>query len=348
MADIEIIVTSPSSGIRAIATQSRRLSVPTIIKPLPRRTRQQSLSQTSKPSSWATSKTPQRSLLYHLHTLLLFTFSDIKNILIPQTLLGLVTALCCSHPSTPSAVLGRLPHTIAWVWLHLLVFNTSNQTQPSSQIEDLQNKPWRPLPSKRISHGEARALFYATSALATMLSVGIGGLRESALLMGLYVLNNDLSLGDSGAVSRNALNAAGYTTFAFGAVAILTHGTGCAVTQQGYLWLLLLAAVILTTGQCQDLEDQDGDRAKGRSTIPLLFGDEVGRWSVIVPMAGWTFFAPRYWDCNFQYSMVLLAIGAVVMKRLVIGDKEGYKKTFRLWNCWIIALYMLPAFRNGM
>ena len=160
--------------------------------------------------------------------------------------------------------------------------------------------------------------------------------------MVLYVLNNDLSLGDTSPVTRNVLNSAGYTTFALGAIRVLLHNSGNAMTQGGYIWLGFLAGVILTTGQCQDLEDQDGDRAKGRSTIPLVFGDEVARWSVVLPMLGWTVAAIRYWEPSFLGGMLLFGIAAVVMKRLVVGDQAGYKKTFRLWNCWIIAMYILP------
>ncbi|KAL9605092.1 MAG: hypothetical protein Q9219_000026 [cf. Caloplaca sp. 3 TL-2023] len=337
MANFEIILTSPGCTTRTITAPPRRLSVPTLLKPIPK--------QTLLPRRKSSLSNPvaRPSLFYHLHTLLLFTWSDLKNILIPQTLLAVVTAISCSQPSSPvSAILFRLPHTVIWVWLHLLVFNTSNQSQSSSQLEDLQNKPWRPLPSKRLTHGQARGLFYAVSVLAVILSMCIGGLMESLLLMALYVLNNDLSLGDTNPVTRNLLNAAGYTTFALGAIRTLLHGSGCALSQQGYAWLAFLAAVILTTGQCQDLEDQEGDRAKRRSTIPLVFGDQAARWSVALPMLGWTIGAPRSWDSGFLGSILVFGIGAVVVRRLIAGDQAGYKKTFRLWNCWIIALYILP------
>ena len=165
--------------------------------------------------------------------------------------------------------------------------------------------------------------------------------------MGLYVLNNDFALGDSSPVGRNTLNAAGYTTFAVGAISVLIHGTDVELTYQGYQWLAFIAGVILTTGQCQDLEDQDGDGAAGRKTIPLLLGERAARWSVIVPMAVWTVCAVRFWGCGFRGSVGVFSIGAVVVKRLAVGgDAKGYKTTFRLWNCWVVGLYLLPLFER--
>ena len=334
MSEISILLSPPPATlITKTLNPRRRLSIPTIIKPAARRS--------SLPTPKRTSPSLTSSLLYALHTLLLFTYSDLKNILIPQTLLALSLTLSAS-PSLTLAT--RLPQTLLWVWSHLLLFNLSNQRQPSSLTEDRLNKPWRPLPSDRLSLSSARNLFIATTIACVALSSLVGGVGASVALQGLYILNNDLHLGDTGAVTRNVLNAAGYTAFAIGGISVLDHGEGMGA--QGWQYLVLIAAVIVTTGQCQDLEDIEGDMAKGRRTVPIVWGETAGRWSVALPVGVWSVLAPRFWGNVGLGGVLVFALGGVVMKRLMSPPEKGgrYKTTFRLWNCWIVALYLLPMF----
>lgn len=349
MADIKIILTSPSNTLRSIVSPPRRLSIPTALRPA-QSYKQQGPAKTVIRRPSTVDQKQNHGILHHLHTLLLFTWSDVKNILVPQTVLGVVTAISCSQatstgvPSASITVLSRLPLALVWVYTHLLIFTTANQTQPSSQLEDAKNKPWRPLPAKRITHTQARAVFYSASAAAIALSLRVGGLQESLFFMNLVYLYNDVALGDSSVTARYLLNATGYTTFALGAVSVLLHNTDYAMTSKGYLWLAMLLVVILTTGHSQDLEDREGDVATGRKTIPVILGDDAARYSIAGAMLGWTLLIPRFWNASFLGTVMLLAIGFVVMKRYTVGDKASYKQTFRLWNCWVVALYLLPLF----
>lgn len=103
-------------------------------------------------------------LLFHFYTLFLFTKADIRTALIPQvcyesstvtflnsipkTVFALAAAPVC-HPS-------HLVHVVAWIWLHLLTCNIANQVKAPD--EDKINKPFRPLPSGRITEHHARTL----------------------------------------------------------------------------------------------------------------------------------------------------------------------------------------------
>lgn len=339
MSDIQIILTSPSSTTRAFANQARRLSVPVLLHSSP-----------AKPQplkSVPTEPRARRSLLYHLNTLYLFTKCDFKTFVYPQTTLGLIIAIACSQPISSTAgpsnyaILARLPLAVAWVWMNLLVGCISNQSQPGSTEEDKLNKPWRPLAANRLSHSEARFLFYLSTVATLLLTSFIGGTKESMLVMALISLYNDFGMADA-VISRNFINAAAYTMFGLGTATVLTHGLPCSLTTQGYLWLAILAAVIMTTVHCQDLPDQEGDQLKGRRTVPLILGDDVARYLVAGPMIAWTIFALGFWGTKFAGSVMVFAIAGVVVKRLMIGDKEGYRKTFKLYNLWLIALYLLP------
>ena len=53
----------------------------------------------------------------------------------------------------------RLASAFFWIWLNLLQFDLANQCLDPS--EDAANKPWRPIPSGRITVSRARALRWA-------------------------------------------------------------------------------------------------------------------------------------------------------------------------------------------
>lgn len=71
---------------------------------------------------------------------------------------------------------------IIWTWLQLLQFDTSNQTVGSSPEEDAKNKPYRPIPSKRITIEQTLALRWALIPMTLVLSLvaqGTKGLEKS-------------------------------------------------------------------------------------------------------------------------------------------------------------------------
>lgn len=89
------------------------------------------------PSLQAKSQEPgfhrERSLSFHLYTLFLFTKSDFKTVIFPQSIFAIAVALSGAAVSPRpysgtyiSAVLLRVPHMVAWIWIHLLVENLAN------------------------------------------------------------------------------------------------------------------------------------------------------------------------------------------------------------------------------
>lgn len=103
------------------------------------------------------------TMLFRLRTLWLFTRSDLKTIVGPVTCFGLCNAIAMDvslsnsdAATTALSILPRLPATFLWVWTNLLPFSMNNQSQQCSIVEDRINKPWRPIPSGRISMREAK------------------------------------------------------------------------------------------------------------------------------------------------------------------------------------------------
>ncbi|KAI1110634.1 hypothetical protein F5Y14DRAFT_465360 [Nemania sp. NC0429] len=206
-----------------------------------------------------------RTSLYHLYSIWLFTFSDLKTILFPQPLFGTLTALSRIQSGLAGtetngslhAVLGRIPMVIFWVWIHLLPLDIHNQQQPNALAEDKINKPWRPLPSSRGTIAQAgftTLLFYG---IASLMSYKIGTLRT---------WYNSLGGSDVNAFIQNFIIAVGYTSFGLGALEVaqnkpLSFDLQSSVMQSDppslEMWVILLTIVILTTIHVQDMEDQE-------------------------------------------------------------------------------------------
>ena len=118
------------------------------------------------------------------------------------------------------------PHQIflrgTWVFLHLLQFCVSNQT--FNPEEDSQNKPWRPIPSGRISLQAALRLRWTLLVVCILYSANCGVLVEGVILSVATIAYNELDLG-SHWLMRNVLNAIGHACFIIGSTNVARVGT---------------------------------------------------------------------------------------------------------------------------
>lgn len=64
--------------------------------------------------------------------------------------------------ATTTVFLTRLPLMLTYTWFNLLAFTIDNQCHPGAVSEDALNKPWRPIPAKRITRILAVSLGAAT------------------------------------------------------------------------------------------------------------------------------------------------------------------------------------------
>ena len=306
------------------------------------------------------------SIIYNIHTAYLFASKDIKTILVPQILFGILNAYSsATHLQSPysptpahTTLLLRLalrtPLIIGWTLLNLLPFCIDNQRQPGAIAEDAINRPSRPLPAKRLSPEQAQRWMWSLYAVAFALSCVIGGEVSvcCVALMGLGWLYNDCQISESGWVGRNVLTALGYAGFGVGATMIAmpatlstSAGTHVAMTLDAntWSWIVILAAVIGTTGQLTDLADFEGDRARGRLTAPIVMGEELARWTVIVPVGVWSVVCPWFWEAKFLGFLLPVMVGKKIVERLLTKTDAGeHKRTFHLWNLWVVILYVLP------
>ena len=288
------------------------------------------------------------SMKYDLYTIWLFTYSDLKTIVGPKTVFGIFNSLHASAFDLPclrySTVWQRLPLVLFWTWINLLPFSIGNQRQPEAIKEDGINKPWRPMPSQRMTTRQAKIWMLGLYPLAITSSVYFGGLRQCLCLICLGFWYNDLGGADHNPVIRNLINSCGFVCYTSGAMEV-AYGSWIPLSPGSPLfrWFSVIATTVFTTVHTQDMYDQAGDSLRGRWTVPLAMGDGPSRITIAIPMAFWSFFGPWFWDLDTTAYFLPLGLGLIVILRtLMLRRVADDKRTFRIWNLWMVVFYLLP------
>ena len=284
-------------------------------------------------------------VLYHAYSIWLFTYSDIKTIIAPSTAFAVLNSLGGVEGRINQEVLARLSYRAViacfWVWINLLPFAINNQRQPSATAEDRINKPWRTMPSRRMTETQAwrlMLLFYAVAIIASYL---LDALRQCLILIIIGTWYNDFGGADVSSTVRNFINACGFVCFTSGALQVMLQADPFADDALNR-WFVIISLVVFSTVQTQDMYDQEGDSARGRKTTPLVIGDGAARWSIAVPMGVWCGVCPWFWESAWigyavSCPLALIVVGRTLVRRSVREDKV----TFRLWNLWLVSVYSL-------
>lgn len=280
----------------------------------------------------------------------MFTFSDLKTMVLPETAFGIFSALAprLTTNGDPKVfdILSRLPQTILWVWMNLLLFNIANQRLPDSIVEDRINKPWRAIPAGRLTPKEARRLLLVVIPLVFIGSLFLGGTAETVILVALTWIYNDLGGADEVYFVRNAVNAFGLMGYSSGSMNVAAGGVHH-LTPDAYKWIALVGGVVFSTISMQDLPDIKGDAIRGRRTSPLVMGDSWTRWEIAIPIFLWSVICPFFWKVALAVWIIPVGVGAwlafrILCFRTVTEDKVSW----RTWCFWTGVLYALPLFGN--
>ncbi|KPM39205.1 hypothetical protein AK830_g7338 [Neonectria ditissima] len=297
-------------------------------------------------------------LAFHLHTLWLFTKSDLP------TSTGINTTFAVAGILAGPAMISDMDgDDINWsdmgkgllvalyfTWHLTLCFNLGNQRQPQSVIEDGANKPWRPLPAGRITPELTRTWhLIAIATLLTLCYTTLGAWKDTAFYLFCTWLYNERAWGDKSWWQRALMNACGITTnrVATLRVAMAAGQTeGFEFTDKSVVWFFVTAGIVFTTIQVQDLRDQEGDALIDRQTLPLILGDAPTRWLTAAAICIWSVLCPRYWDLGVLGCMVPILTGlAVTAHMLVFRTRRADQTSFRLVATWWISLYFLPMMK---
>ena len=239
----------------------------------------------------------------------------------------------------------RLPLAILWVFTQLFIFNASNQRLPESVVEDRFNKPERPIPSGRMTEDDMRRFILVMVPLVAGLSWFLGVWQEIAIsFVGNWVYN-DLKASEHW-FPRQSVTGIAFAAYNHGAFRIMC-GPGFAPNDAGLMWTFLVSFFIATTIQVSDLRDREGDEIKGRATLPIVLGDLMARWSVIVPMMVWSIFAVWYTNSGLS-GCILTTITLLVtsIRLLLYRTLKADKLNYALWAQWAMGISFLPAISN--
>ena len=290
------------------------------------------------------------NILHHVYSMWLFTYTDMKTIIFPQSIFGTITAVSAhivgqpvSLSSTPENITTRFLVALFWTWINLLPFDIQNQLDEAAIAEDRVNKPWRPLPSKRLTPSLARAWMNVLYCIALFSSAHIGGLRQCIALLGLGYWYNRAGGSDCSWIVRNAINAAGFISFASGAMECAL-GRQLLLTRPLLQWFCMIGAIVFCSVQAQDMYDIEGDAARGRATLPLVIGPAAARWSIATAVSCFSFACMFYWNAQWFIGLVPFSLGSVVAFRtLTYKTVSADKRTFQLWNLWLVSVYSIPV-----
>ncbi|KAI1478994.1 hypothetical protein K445DRAFT_20383 [Daldinia sp. EC12] len=169
------------------------------------------------------------------------------------------------------------------------------------------------MPSGRWSDRQAEYAMYFFYCVFIAVSWQIGGLRSSLflILLGYWYNNNRGS--DANAFVRNLINAMGFTCFGTGALEIalrrrLNYLPALGeelITRSLVKWVIIVAAVVFSTVQTQDMPDQEGDAQRGRKSLPLQVGDLPARWITTIMMVYFGAFFALYTGGGEPWDMLL-------------------------------------------
>lgn len=292
-----------------------------------------------------------RSLATYIQNLYLITKSDHPTILYPGTYFAFVSALAGpvlitgSSPTLASILINVLKSFI-WLYFNVLIIGLSNQRLPSAVLEDRENNPWRNIPAGRMTSEQYRRILLVVIPLSLGVSWYLETVSETAMLIILNYMYNDMEGADEHFVIRNLFNVLGYFHFEIGALRI-AYGPQATLNTTAYIWLVIIGAVIFSTISVQDLKDQKGDKLRGRKSLPLVLGDLFTRWTVVSFVLFWSIVCPLFLQAAWWTYIGTVAVGIWVAATVIQPkDVSNDKLAFKRWSVWVMTLYSLPFTKN--
>lgn len=277
-------------------------------------------------------------LRYELVLSWLFIKSDISATLVP-TLLFTIAAWRSTSDSLYDLV-AALASGLIYFWLYVLTFCLSNQLVGVN--EDRINKPYRPLVVGLLSYRGALIRWVGLMLLFSAVGWWLGVLEWALLWQAAGMLHNF----------------AGWSRHWFGKHLLMGIGVvvglvpawefAAPLTITAVRWIVFLACAVLLLIATQDLRDTAGDRAIGRRTFPIIFGDwttrlTLGMGFALLPVAvSWALMAPARLSgpmlmCNAALTALSLLISArVLLCRTRSADQYTYT-LFTYWYCCAMA-----------
>ncbi|KAI9444016.1 UbiA prenyltransferase family [Lactarius indigo] len=268
---------------------------------------------------------------YHIHTAILFTWTDYKTIFLPITVFACATA--------PLQSFSSFLQCGVWIWFHQLMCNVSNQAR--SYQEDKANRPWRPLPSGRISEPKAVVLRWTMVLLCILLSfIYDQDLVPTTLSLVAVTYTYDELGGASNIVGKALCTAGGYASFEVGATTIISANHALDIVS--VTAVIISGILIFTVIQAQDFPDVEGDKLARRMTFPI-YAPELSRFLTLFAIVAWSIFLSWFWGIGRISTALFISFGIHVgLRYYFYRDLADDRKSYLIFNVWLMAAHVLP------
>jgi len=215
-----------------------------------------------------------------------------------------------------------------------------------SLSEDKLNKPWRVIPTGKMTRSEVRQSMQLIIPLVLAINhyfLHVGA--ETACILTSTWVYNDLKASDDGWIQRNFVAALAFAQFNWSSLKVAIGGGGLSsaeITATGFSWILMISAVIFTTMHIQDLKDMTGDKSRGRETAPLFLGEMVTRRTLTIPIILWGPICAIFWG-QWVAGVPVTILGIWIAWRVLWchGIKND-RWTWQLWCGWTAVLSSMP------
>lgn len=265
----------------------------------------------------------------------LFIRRDITSSILPGFLFT-TTALLNYHPTSLIAGFYQIGLNICYLWLCITACCLSNQI--NSIEEDRLNKPDRPLVRGIVTYEAAKIRWYVVMLLLTLAGWGLGVLWWTIFLQTCLMGYENFKLSNYWA-TKNILAGCGMISMTAASWQMIAP-----ISTVVWTWLIVLGTAIISLMSIQDLRDMEGDKAIGRSTLPLAIGEIPSRiilsigFGVLPILIHSYLMAPMAHDMTVLLWDVLLAvISWIIAARVFIyrspqADHKSYM-LFTVWYC---------------
>jgi 4-hydroxybenzoate polyprenyltransferase len=134
----------------------------------------------------------------------------------------LITQCAFAQTLAPQFTFSGFVLNVVWTWILLLVFTLVNQSYGIGPQEDAINKPWRPIPSKRISVETTKLLGQLIIPVSIAFSMATGGLGACLSIIAVNFYNHEGG-GHAHWLSKNGCCALYYSAYEWGATLVASE-----------------------------------------------------------------------------------------------------------------------------
>lgn len=193
--------------------------------------------------------------------------------------MGVMWSIVAWRASSPA--LSALPVVLLKSALYFVAYVLPHcaANQISGVEEDRVNKPWRLVPSGRLTIRQLWTRWWVYSALFLAIGAWLGAFWWALAWQVIVVLNNFGSATNRWYV-KDMWMGLGMVTLMAPAWQIVAPLTAAA-----WSWIPVLSLFVFLLVPMQDLRDMDGDAARGRVTFPLAFGETFCRRFLAIAFA---------------------------------------------------------------